>query len=83
MLLNAPSVVWAQNIRESLHPQGGRRIALLQCMLSKWTGQEPLEQDDPEMWALIREEKERQKSGLELIASEVSSSVCLDCVMFA
>jgi glycine hydroxymethyltransferase len=41
--------------------------------MSKWTGQEPLEQDDPEMWALIREEKARQKSGLELIASEVSN----------
>ena len=41
--------------------------------MSGWTGQEPLEQDDPEMWALVREEKQRQKSGLELIASEVSS----------
>ena len=40
--------------------------------MSGWTGQEPLEQDDPEMWALVGEEKQRQKSGLELIASEVS-----------
>ena len=54
----------------------------MQCVMSKWTGQEPLEQDDPEMWDLIREEKARQKSGLELIASEVSSSVLLDCVVF-
>ena len=35
-----------------------------------WTGQEPLSQDDPEMWKLIKEEKQRQLSGLELIASE-------------
>lgn len=39
-------------------------------LMSGWTGQESLEQDDPEMWALVREEKQRQKSGLELIASE-------------
>jgi hypothetical protein len=59
-------------------PQGGRRIALLQCLMSRWTGQEPLKQDDPEMWALICEEKTRQKSGLELIASEASNSVSSD-----
>jgi len=38
---------------------------------SLWTnGQETLAEDDPEMWDLVREEKRRQKSGLELIASE-------------
>lgn len=37
---------------------------------SCWTGNESLSEDDPEMWALIQEEKKRQKSGLELIASE-------------
>jgi glycine hydroxymethyltransferase len=37
---------------------------------SAWNGQANLDQDDPEMWSLLREEKERQKSGLELIASE-------------
>lgn len=36
-----------------------------------WTGNELLENDDPEMYALIRKEKERQRNGLELIASEV------------
>ena len=36
-----------------------------------WTGNELLENDDPEMYALIRKEKERQLNGLELIASEV------------
>jgi len=33
-------------------------------------GTEPLEQDDPEINAIIKAEKQRQKSGLELIASE-------------
>ena len=37
-----------------------------------WTGQEKLEDDDPEMNELIRQEKDRQVRGLELIASEVS-----------
>ncbi|XP_075958253.1 serine hydroxymethyltransferase, mitochondrial-like [Anarhichas minor] len=35
-----------------------------------WTGQENLAQDDPEMWSLLQQEKERQCRGLELIASE-------------
>lgn len=46
------------------------RVFGSKCM-SKWTGQESLAQDDPEMWALINAEKMRQKQGLELIASEV------------
>ncbi|CAH1772924.1 unnamed protein product [Owenia fusiformis] len=37
---------------------------------SVWTGQEPLAIDDPEVNALIKEEKSRQVNGLELIASE-------------
>uniref|UniRef100_A0A665UHY3 glycine hydroxymethyltransferase n=1 Tax=Echeneis naucrates TaxID=173247 RepID=A0A665UHY3_ECHNA len=37
---------------------------------SGWTGQESLAQDDPEMWDLLRQEKDRQCRGLELIASE-------------
>ena len=45
------------------------RAALLGCR-TKWTGQEPLAADDPEVAGLIRAEKLRQKSGLELIASE-------------
>lgn len=36
-----------------------------------WTGNEPLSQDDPEIWELVKEEKQRQIKGLELIASEV------------
>lgn len=35
-----------------------------------WFGNEPLEQNDPEIYNLIRKEKERQFNGLELIASE-------------
>ena len=38
---------------------------------SVWTGQEFLKDMDPEIKALIIKEKERQKRGLELIASEV------------
>ncbi|TRY65457.1 hypothetical protein DNTS_030050 [Danionella cerebrum] len=36
-----------------------------------WTGREGLAHDDPEMWELLRREKDRQCRGLELIASEV------------
>ena len=39
---------------------------------SSWSLQEPLSEDDPEIMALIKKEKERQCKGLELIASEVS-----------
>jgi len=35
-----------------------------------WTGREGLSEDDPEMFGLLKEEKKRQMSGLELIASE-------------
>lgn len=38
---------------------------------AQWTGQESLAQDDPEMWRLLLQEKDRQCRGLELIASEV------------
>ncbi|KAB7504584.1 Serine hydroxymethyltransferase, mitochondrial [Armadillidium nasatum] len=37
---------------------------------SSLTGNETLEDDDPEIWELIKKEKQRQKKGLELIASE-------------
>jgi glycine/serine hydroxymethyltransferase len=40
-------------------------------MAKSWTGTEPLAEDDPEMWELVKEEKVRQVNGLELIASEV------------
>ena len=41
-------------------------------MASQWTGQEPLAQTDPEIKSIIQNEKQRQKLGLELIASEVT-----------
>ncbi|XP_049782043.1 serine hydroxymethyltransferase, mitochondrial-like [Schistocerca cancellata] len=49
-----------------LNKNGFPHMRLASC----WTGNESLSEDDPEMWALIQEEKKRQKSGLELIASE-------------
>ena len=36
-----------------------------------WTGMESLEQDDPDVLAIIKREKDRQRRSLELIASEV------------
>jgi len=39
-------------------------------MAQSWSGREPLASDDPEIWELVKEEKKRQISGLELIASE-------------
>lgn len=36
-----------------------------------WTGRAPLSEADPELQDIIRKEKNRQATGLELIASEV------------
>ncbi len=36
-----------------------------------WTGQNPLSEADPELQEIISKEKKRQRTGLELIASEV------------
>lgn len=38
--------------------------------LSGWKGQDSLAEEDPEMWQLVQNEKDRQCRGLELIASE-------------
>ena len=40
------------------------------------SGQVSLKDHDPEMYALIQRERERQASGLELIASEVRRRLC-------
>lgn len=40
------------------------------CMRQKWTGRESLAEDDAEVMTLVQKEKHRQRSGLELIASE-------------
>ena len=46
-----------------------------------WTLQTPLKTLDPEIYGLIREEKERQRKGLEMIASEnFTSTAVLDCL---
>lgn len=37
----------------------------------EWSGSQCLADDDPEVMAIVRKEKARQKMGLELIASEV------------
>jgi len=47
-----------------------RRMSISCNRLGAWTGQEPLKDDDPEMWDLIQQERQRQIGGLELIASE-------------
>ena len=39
--------------------------------VTDWTGMESLEQDDPDVLAIIKREKDRQRRSLELIASEV------------
>ena len=50
--------------------QSARSVGAQSFTRAKWTGQEPLSEDDPEVAGLIRAEKLRQKTGLELIASE-------------
>ncbi|XP_015781487.1 serine hydroxymethyltransferase, mitochondrial [Tetranychus urticae] len=62
-----------------------RRSSLINCYhilrRTMWTGNEPLSSSDPEMWNLIRREKDRQKRGLELIASEnFASLACLEAL---
>ncbi|KAB7494179.1 Serine hydroxymethyltransferase, mitochondrial [Armadillidium nasatum] len=53
-----------------------KKLSESKCVLSSLrqasslTGNETLEDDDPEIWELIKKEKQRQKKGLELIASE-------------
>lgn len=43
-----------------------------QALRTLWTGRESLEEDDPELMSIIKQEKKRQVNGLELIASEVT-----------
>jgi len=46
-----------------------------------WTMNVPLKQSDPEVYGLIREEKDRQLKGLEMIASEnLTSLPVLECM---
>ena len=46
-----------------------------------WTLNDPLSTADPEIYELIRKEKDRQRKGLEMIASENFTSLAvLDCL---
>ncbi|XP_010794602.1 serine hydroxymethyltransferase, mitochondrial-like [Notothenia coriiceps] len=54
--------------REGQVPAGTCRRGFVSA--GGWTGQETLAQDDPQMWSLLQQEKNRQCRGLELIASE-------------
>lgn len=47
-----------------------RPVCLRNNLRLLWTGNEPLAEDDPEILAIIKNEKNRQIRGLELIASE-------------
>jgi len=44
---------------------------LVESVRYEWSGLQCLADDDPEVMAIVRKEKARQKMGLELIASEV------------
>jgi len=48
----------------------GRLLGVSSGRRLLWTGQDTLDRDDPEMWGLLQAEKQRQRTGLELIASE-------------
>lgn len=52
-----------------------RRLLTRQAIRTLWTGRESLEEDDPELMSIIKQEKKRQVNGLELIASEVIPEV--------
>jgi len=48
---------------------------------NKWSLNDPLKTLDPEMYNLIREEKDRQRKGLEMIASEnFTTAAVMDCL---
>ena len=49
--------------------------------VQEWNMNMPLKNLDPEIYDLIREEKDRQRKGLEMIASEnFTSTAVLDCL---
>ena len=47
---------------------------------SLWTGRDSIHEDDQELSAIIKKEKNRQVIGLELIASEVRQMSCKNVV---
>eukprot|EP00105_Crassostrea_gigas_P006503 XP_011420488.1 PREDICTED: serine hydroxymethyltransferase, mitochondrial [Crassostrea gigas] len=54
----------------SIRDMLSRRLLTRQAIRTLWTGRESLEEDDPELMSIIKQEKKRQVNGLELIASE-------------
>ena len=49
--------------------------------MSQWNLNDPLQKVDPEIYGLIKEEKDRQRKGLEMIASEnFTYTAILDCL---
>ena len=49
--------------------------------MSKWNLNDPLQSVDPEIYGLIKDEKDRQRKGLEMIASEnFTYTAILDCL---
>uniref|UniRef100_A0A3Q2C8F6 Serine hydroxymethyltransferase n=3 Tax=Cyprinodon variegatus TaxID=28743 RepID=A0A3Q2C8F6_CYPVA len=81
--ISAVTSMLSLSLRQTLRPLFPRfsrclgregQLASESCRLKhssgRWTGQESLAQDDPEMWSLLQQEKDRQCRGLELIASE-------------
>ena len=56
-------------------------IIIMSAIPSSVPGQTPLAEHDPEMFEIIEQEKRRQWSGLELIASEnLTSRAVMECV---
>ncbi len=48
---------------------------------NEWNLNDPLKMVDPQIYELIKEEKDRQRKGLEMIASEnFTSAAVLDCL---
>ena len=49
--------------------------------MSQWNLNDPLKSVDPEVYDLIKDEKDRQRKGLEMIASEnFTYTAILDCL---
>ncbi|XP_073432941.1 serine hydroxymethyltransferase, mitochondrial isoform X1 [Dendrobates tinctorius] len=59
-----------QPLRRCCHVRGQHTKPASQFGSESWNGQESLAENDPEMWDLVRKEKDRQCRGLEMIASE-------------
>eukprot|EP00118_Oscarella_pearsei_P009210 m.51562 g.51562 ORF g.51562 m.51562 type:complete len:491 (+) comp34158_c0_seq4:72-1544(+) len=57
-------------VRLSILKPSSSFLRPIYASLTEWTGQEPLKDDDPEIFHLMTKEKRRQIAGLELIASE-------------